>query len=152
MGLIKKIFGGLFAFIRGLFGIGKSSYYLELDEASGTASAPAAPAAKAAAAPKAAAKAEVPAAKASKTKPVPAGQTAPTPVPTATPVPTPTLVEGELPAARAMANGAKKAGKEATFATDYLVNPRISNGGRRRPGPSLSPFKDMAKQVKTPVF
>lgn len=32
-----------------------------------------------------------------------------------------------------------------TFATDYLMTP--SRSSRRRPGPSLSPFKDMAKDV-----
>ncbi|MEO0536060.1 MAG: hypothetical protein AAF215_19570 [Cyanobacteria bacterium P01_A01_bin.123] len=155
MGLIKKIFGGFFAFIGGLFGslgklvgIGKSDYYLELDEAATGNKSEAPVAAKAAVAPEASAKANTQP-KASK-KPVPAGRTAPTPVPKAKQVPTPTLVEGELPVAQASANGSKKTGTEPTFATDYLVNPRLSNGGRRRPGPSLSPFKDMAKQVKTP--
>lgn len=33
------------------------------------------------------------------------------------------------------------------FATDHLMPMPTS---RRRPGPSLNPFKDMAKQVKTP--
>ena len=33
------------------------------------------------------------------------------------------------------------------FATDYLVNPRLNQSPRRRPGPSISPFKDMAKQI-----
>ncbi|MGB5915833.1 MAG: hypothetical protein WBG63_13275, partial [Phormidesmis sp.] len=32
-----------------------------------------------------------------------------------------------------------------TFATDYLETP--SRASRRRPGPSLSPFKGMAKEV-----
>ncbi len=35
------------------------------------------------------------------------------------------------------------------FATDYLNAPS-ANRGRRRPGPSLSPFKDLAKDMKLP--
>ncbi len=34
----------------------------------------------------------------------------------------------------------------SNFSTDYLMMP-TGNSGRRRPGPSLSPFKDMAKQT-----
>ncbi len=36
---------------------------------------------------------------------------------------------------------------EVEFATKYLIMP---TGGRRRPGPSLSNFKNMARQVKVP--
>ncbi|MEB3229880.1 MAG: hypothetical protein VKJ64_02640 [Leptolyngbyaceae bacterium] len=39
-------------------------------------------------------------------------------------------------------NGAGEATPVQTFATDYLVIP--SMGGRRRPGPSLSPFMDIS--------
>jgi hypothetical protein len=35
----------------------------------------------------------------------------------------------------------------AEFATKYLL---VSTGSRRRPGPSLSPFKAMARDLKTP--
>lgn len=42
----------------------------------------------------------------------------------------------------------KTGGGEKTFATDNLL-PTPSNY-RRRPGPSLNNFKDMARQVKTP--
>lgn len=34
------------------------------------------------------------------------------------------------------------------FATNYLMAPGAAMPSRRRPGPSLSPFLDMAKQVK----
>lgn len=37
---------------------------------------------------------------------------------------------------------------EVTFAPDYLL-PKPSPG-RRRPGPSMNPFRDMARQSKTP--
>ena len=37
---------------------------------------------------------------------------------------------------------------EMTFATDFLVNPRLTNTSRRRPGPSLSPFANMVKDMK----
>lgn len=35
-----------------------------------------------------------------------------------------------------------------TFAPNFLLSPN-QNGGRRRPGPSLNPFMDMADQVNT---
>ena len=38
---------------------------------------------------------------------------------------------------------------ETTFAPKYLA-PTGSSNGRRRPGPSMNPFLDMARQVKTP--
>ncbi|MDJ0635823.1 MAG: hypothetical protein QNJ34_21730 [Xenococcaceae cyanobacterium MO_188.B29] len=44
-------------------------------------------------------------------------------------------------------NGKVEAG-EKTFATDYLLPTPSSS--RRRPGPSLNKFKDMARQAKTP--
>jgi gas vesicle protein len=37
---------------------------------------------------------------------------------------------------------------ESTFAPKYLTP--SSNNGRRRPGPNMNPFLDMARQVKTP--
>lgn len=48
----------------------------------------------------------------------------------------------------AEAAGESSASGVTNFATDYLVNPRINRSPRRRPGPSISPFKDMAKQVR----
>lgn len=38
--------------------------------------------------------------------------------------------------------------QEVEFATKYLIVPTMS---RRRPGPSLNAFKDMARQVKVPA-
>jgi len=38
---------------------------------------------------------------------------------------------------------------ETTFAPKYLI-PSASSKSRRRPGPSMNPFLDMARQVKTP--
>lgn len=38
---------------------------------------------------------------------------------------------------------------ETTFAPKYLA-PNSSSNSRRRPGPSMNPFLDMARQVKTP--
>lgn len=38
---------------------------------------------------------------------------------------------------------------ETTFAPKYLA-PDTSSNSRRRPGPSMNPFLDMARQVKTP--
>lgn len=38
---------------------------------------------------------------------------------------------------------------ETTFAPKYLA-PNGSSNSRRRPGPSMNPFLDMARQVKTP--
>jgi outer membrane biosynthesis protein TonB len=44
----------------------------------------------------------------------------------------------------------QKADSETTFATDYLMP--TPTRSRRRPGPSLNMFKDMARQAKTPKF
>jgi hypothetical protein len=57
------------------------------------------------------------------------------PVPAAAPKPAP-------PAPQA----AKPATTVPSFAANYLVGSTLPN--RRRPGPSLSPFRDMAKQVQ----
>jgi hypothetical protein len=136
MGLIKSIFGAIFGLIGGIFktvgglvGLGKKSeFFLEADEAT-EASLPAAdpvPAAKtevkAAEAP-AATKAPTESKTAAKSKTAVKSAPAPTPVAAAVAEPVPT-----------------------GFASTYLNSP--STAGRRRPGPSLSPFRDMAKQVK----
>jgi cytoskeletal protein RodZ len=137
MGLIKNIFGAIFGVIKaifGIFGLGKKSeYFLEADnsessskpqaqpQAAAKEEKPAAPAAKESApAPAAATKAEAPAADQAK----------------ATPAPKPVPVE-------------PKPEPVGNFATDYLMAPS-ANMGRRRPGPSLSPFKDLAKDMKLP--
>jgi len=44
-------------------------------------------------------------------------------------------------------NGQNQA--ETTFAPKYLA-PSANSNGRRRPGPNMNPFLDMARQVKTP--
>ena len=52
----------------------------------------------------------------------------------------------EQPSEEAPFNGGLEATPEGmTFAPDYLM--KQSSGGRRRPGPSLNMFKDMAREV-----
>lgn len=126
MGFIGKIIGGIFSFLGSLlgvlgklFGLKKSEYYLELDEAKGeTAPAARAPVetAPAAAAPQAAV-----ASKAAATVPE------------------------QTPAAVSTGNGNSSA-DGMTFATDFLVVSTLPR--RRRPGPSLSAFKEMAKDMQ----
>jgi hypothetical protein len=166
-GFIKKLFGGIFAFIGGLFGGKKSGdnastapkikkskgYFLELDEAGNAiAQAPA----KLVEAVKseltsddkkpepvkaALAKAEPPKAEA--------------PAPAKKPEPAKATSESKngkvkieaQPNPPAPVNNGKAQG-DPTFAPNYLL-PTASNS-RRRPGPSLDTFRDMARQVKTP--
>jgi hypothetical protein len=51
------------------------------------------------------------------------------------------------PAPVAATNG-KVEPQEVEFATKYLITPSMS---RRRPGPSLNGFKDMARKAKLPA-
>jgi len=51
------------------------------------------------------------------------------------------------PAPVAPTNG-KVEPQEVEFATKYLITPSLS---RRRPGPSLNGFKDMARKAKLPA-
>ncbi|WP_448561273.1 hypothetical protein [Trichothermofontia sp.] len=144
-GFIKKLFSGIFGFLGSLFGGKKSKdsgYFLEFEEAQSTGSASAklegaAPkAADALAAPAAAAATPVVAAATGQ----PETPTAPTPAPVVPPVavmPKPTPVVAAKPAVPA---------GPATFAPQYLA-PKPSNS-RRRPGPSLSPYLTMAKQMR----
>jgi hypothetical protein len=117
-------------------------FYLELDESKG--SKPAAPEAPATA-PEATAVVEekpepvkAPAAKktskksAKKANAAPAAK-APEPVAASTP--------------SAATNGGKNEPQVVNFATDYLV---VQTMSRRRPGPSLNSFKEMASQMKMP--
>lgn len=53
----------------------------------------------------------------------------------------PQLVEPTVPV---------KEPESATFAPVHLNPASALNSGRRRPGPSLSPFMDLARQVKAP--
>jgi len=129
MGLIKTIFGGIFGLIGGIFkgilgvfGIGKKSeFYMELDEAATPTDSVPTPAPK------------VESAVETASAPV-----APAPKPASTP----------SPAAPAVSTA--PAPPLPSFAANYLgATPGALK--RRRPGPSLSPFRDLAKQVKNPV-
>jgi hypothetical protein len=141
MGLIKKLLGGLFSFLGGLgklLGLGKSSeYFLEAEpSSSAAAAAPVAEAAPAtteapvaAPAPAAAVAAVAPPATDVTSNGKAPAAAAPAPVPTAKPTPE------DKPAA------------DQTFAPNFVVL-SSSRSGRRRPGPSLNPFLDMARQVR----
>ncbi len=145
MGLIKSIFGAIFGLIGGIFkavgglvGLGKKSeFFMELDEAVEAASsnlaaiAPGAPAPAAQVEPAAAAK---PPAKA-EAKPSAKAQTKPS-----------AKKETKAPAPALAAAPAEPV--PTGFASNYLTSVGTSMPRRRRPGPSLSPFMDMAKQVK----
>lgn len=168
-GFIKKLFGGIFAFLGGLIGgkkakegdtsstpaiapQGKKSkgYYLELDETGNTKSkleealkpeAIKAEAVKAlepvqAAVTTAAKKLEAAAPK----KQEPAQASAESAAQNGK-----VKIEAQ-PNPPAATNG--KASEKVTFAPNYLL-PTASNN-RRRPGPSMDMFRDMARQVKTP--
>jgi len=54
-----------------------------------------------------------------------------------------------VPAKPAASSTMNKPQTETTFAPKYL-NPAASSNGRRRPGPNMNSFLDMARQVKTP--
>jgi hypothetical protein len=142
MGFINKLLGGVFAFIGGIFGtitkllgLGqKSEYFLEADDEKGRTPATPEPQLQTTQ------KIEAPAPAAKET------------------------VELEVPATSASLNGKVEVSKEAfaaapenpapipeepavkTFAPNFLVGTTPSR--RRRPGPSLTPFLDMAKNMK----
>lgn len=134
MGLIKSIFGAIFGVIGtvvkgvlGIFGVGKQSeFYLELDDASvgsaNDADSDAQPAAPTSDRTEQAAPATATA------EPKSVATTAPS---------TPKPVQPSVPAV-------------TSFASDYLGGTGGVTMRRRRPGPSLSPFMDLARQVKTP--
>jgi len=128
MGLLKSIFGiigGLFQAIAGLVGLGKKSeFYMELPKAEQlTVSTEVLPTPTV-----------VPATIATEQSP----EIAPVaPLPVVQLAPTPAAAK---PAAAAPA--------VPSFAANYLTNPGATPASRRRPGPSLSPFLTMAKQVK----
>ncbi len=121
VGAISGIVGTLFSVILGIFGLGKKSeYFLEFDETAAATSEPA---------------------------PAPV---APTPA-SPEPAPKPAMAEKVAPVAAATAPpSAPKAEVPRdgglTFATDFLTT--LGSTSRRRPGPSLSPFAAMAKEMK----
>jgi hypothetical protein len=114
----------------------KPTFYLELKETEGDKSAPAKTEAPAPVAEAPAPVAEAPAAPEKKSK-----KTSVKKEKTAKKAETPAA-----PVAPAATNG-KVEPKEVEFATKYLIVPPAS---RRRPGPSLNPFKDMARKAKLP--
>lgn len=142
MGLIKKLIGGLFAFVGGVLksllgivGVGKKSdFYMEATE-DGNDAAVTSPVQVAA--PAQAVKELVPTPKPEVTAPAPEAAS-------------PTLVpDASLSLAKVVAGGKSQTG--VTFAADPVVSLSGRPMKRRRPGPSLSPFKDMARTVgKTP--
>lgn len=152
MDFIKKLLGGILGFIKGIFGIfKKSEYYLE---AEGSDSAPAEKAAPA----KVEAEKAAPA-KAEATPAAPASQPIPETNPpkpvelvqTASGVVAAPVSKGDLKADGREAKVAKQpvtVGAETlkTFAPEFLASTR-SSGDRRRPGPSMSPFMGMARQM-----
>ena len=119
--------------LKNLFGGKKSDFYLELKETDGEQKATAT---TAAAAPVVEAPAPVAEKKAKKTSVKKEKQVKETP---AAPV--------SAPAPVAATNG-KVEPQEVEFATKYLITPSMS---RRRPGPSLNGFKDMARKAKLPA-
>lgn len=162
MGLIKNIFSGIFGLIGGIFGgiakvfgFGKKSeFFMELDESESPAPAQRQPAASPSTPqPQAAA----PAASQATANPDP-DPAAPVKVATSSkelpkkdqgsfkeqiPAVSQTASQPQPPADKTQA----KMPEIANFATDYLVNPKLNRSPRRRPGPSLSPFKDMVKDM-----
>ncbi|MGQ4648315.1 hypothetical protein [Lyngbya aestuarii] len=143
----------MFGFINNLFGSKKKSedgdsstpkakkgkeFFLELDEASGVNQQE--PAKKPQLAeitvPK---KDEAPKAESANKAAKKAEKSEPAKAPKATPQPTSTA---------ATSNGKVEPQPGVTFAPNYLL-PKATNS-RRRPGPSMNTFRDMARQVKTP--
>jgi hypothetical protein len=130
MGLIKNIFGGIFSFLGGIFKIfKKSDYYLEADDTkSGVA-----PVAESNGA-----SAKAPAA------PVPVEATISAPSNNSK------NAKADAPAAPVIAASAPVA-PQPMQAAGVLFAAKLaptSTGGRRRPGPSLGRYMDMAKDVK----
>ncbi|HEY9618737.1 MAG TPA: hypothetical protein V6C78_00125 [Crinalium sp.] len=148
MSFISKLIGGFFAFLGGFFkgllglvGVGKKSeYFLEAKDSEEAKPAPApapAPAKAEPVATPALASAEPTNGKA----PV-AAPAAPAPVAAA---PTPAA---PAPAPQPVAAASNGSSPTKTFAPDFLLTPS-SSSDRRRPGPSLNRFIDMARKVNS---
>lgn len=162
-GFIKKLFGGILAFL-GFNKSGKDQasapktkkgggYYLELDEAQVAAQkgngSKATPAPKTESAPKAApvaataepAKAEPAKAEPAKVAVAPKPEPAKVEAAKAEPAPAPKAAPAKPAVSTASTNG------KSTFAPDYLLS-LASTNGRRRPGANMNSFLNMARQVK----
>jgi hypothetical protein len=121
----------------------KPNFYLELKETEGDKSAPAKTEAHVVEAPAPVAEAPAPVAE------VPAATEKKSKKTSVKKEKTDKKAETKAPAAPvapAATNG-KVEPTEVEFATKYLIVPPAS---RRRPGPSLNPFKDMARKAKLP--
>ncbi|MGB3492453.1 MAG: hypothetical protein WBA57_06985 [Elainellaceae cyanobacterium] len=146
MGFISKIFGAIFGFIGGLFSSigkvfglgGKSDYFVELDDSNAASAPPAKPASAAPVEAKQSVKAESSPAAAE-----PQAKAAPAP---AAPAPQPAAASASHANGSASMNNGKVI-PGLTFAPDAMLTASTS-GGRRRPGPSLSPFKEMARNMQ----
>lgn len=172
-GFIKKFFSGIIAFFSGLLGDKKSQdeqpsapkmkkskgYFLELDETGNlkptteakTEAKKPEPAKVEAAQPET--KQPEPAKAAVATVERPKAQPAQAKKPEASKVEVPSKngkveIEAQANPPAATNNGKVDSQTEQTFAPKYLA-PEASRG-RRRPGPSMDMFRDMARQVKTP--
>ncbi|HEY9834458.1 MAG TPA: hypothetical protein V6D26_28165 [Stenomitos sp.] len=157
-GFIKNLFGGIAAFFSGLFGGKKSQdgesapkakkskeYFLELDDSGSVSSGTeakksepikakaAAPAKQAESSPSAVATLERP--KASTVNEVPSGNET-------------VKIQAQPNPPAAATNGKVAPEATSTFAPNYLMPTPSSS--RRRPGPNMEMFRDMARQVKTP--
>ncbi len=156
-GFIKKLFGGIFTFLGGLFSSKKSQenqsgtpktrkasgYYMQIDEAEENQPAPA---------PKQLSSQP----SAEQKKPEPAKAEAPASTAPAKPAKVEPKAQqkqpepAKAPVAPASTNGkVEQPQPELTFAPKYL-NPATSSNSRRRPGPSMNNFLNLARQVKTP--
>ncbi len=156
---IKNLFGGIAGFFSGLFGGKKSKdgesapkakkskgYFLELDDAGNVASGTEAkksepmkakaaePAKQAEPAKSAVATLERP--KTETVKEVPSGNGK-------------VQIQAQPNPPAAATNGRVEPQATSTFAPNYLM-PTPTNS-RRRPGPNMEMFRDMARQVKTPM-
>jgi len=154
MDFIKNIFAGIIGFFQNLFGIGKSEYFLEIDESDGAQAAPKAvkvgtPEPAAIANPGSAAKTAAPAQpkaakpKATKSRSVAAPPTTPS---------TPSTPEELIAAAVARVKTPTPEPEVVVkgFASDFGLLMSNQNG-RRLPGPSMNSFREMARQSKIKI-
>jgi hypothetical protein len=165
-GFIKNLFSGIISFFTGLLGGKKSQdntlaapktkkskgYFLEIDDSGNLKTE--VEAKKPEPAKTALATAEPP-----KSQPAPKAETAPKAAKSepATVVVPSAAQNGKVEQVQVQAqpnppapqtNGKVAATAEGTFAPKYLIPTPTNN--RRRPGPSMDMFRDMARQVKTP--